>query len=178
MPKISSRSSHHQWRTSLHHHQKITRLYFQPKMGTKNHIGGIIEHTTISSRRVLYPVPCSPLKGNWRFGGTYRIDLQCRISRVKKQCESRWQAEVSGPYFHPKRRLTFNVLSCVISITTVVRTSNPTQQFSYLRLSTQGMTHPRTCFGQTICLPSVVYQPVSFLQCHSSTVREAMLDRI
>jgi hypothetical protein len=38
--------------------------------------------------------PCSPLKANRRFGGTYRFHLQGqRISRARNQRESRWQAE-------------------------------------------------------------------------------------
>jgi hypothetical protein len=37
--------------------------------------------------------PCSPLKVNRRFGGTYRLHLQVRkISRARNQVESRWQA--------------------------------------------------------------------------------------
>jgi hypothetical protein len=36
---------------------------------------------------------CSPLKVNRRFGGTYRLDLQGRISRARYQRESRRQAE-------------------------------------------------------------------------------------
>jgi hypothetical protein len=38
--------------------------------------------------------PCSPLKVNRRFGGTYRIHLQGRISRATYQHESRWQARI------------------------------------------------------------------------------------
>jgi hypothetical protein len=38
--------------------------------------------------------PCSPLKLNRRFGGKFRLHLQGRrISRVRNQRESRWQAE-------------------------------------------------------------------------------------
>jgi hypothetical protein len=54
--------------------------------------------------------PCSPLKVNRRFGGTYRTHLQGRrIRRARNQRESRWQA------VPPKRRLTFNELHGVIS---------------------------------------------------------------
>jgi hypothetical protein len=49
--------------------------------------------------------PCSPLKVNRRFGGTYHPHLQSRrISRAENQRESRWQAD-----------LTFNGLHGVIS---------------------------------------------------------------
>jgi hypothetical protein len=42
--------------------------------------------------------PCSPLKVNRRFGGTYRLHLQGkRISRARNQRENRWQAELSVP---------------------------------------------------------------------------------
>jgi hypothetical protein len=38
--------------------------------------------------------PCSRLKVNWRFGGTYRRHLQRRrISRARNQHEGKWQAE-------------------------------------------------------------------------------------
>jgi hypothetical protein len=52
--------------------------------------------------------PCIPLKGNLPFGGTYRLHLQGRISRVIYQRESR-------RYVRPKRRLTFNGLHGVLS---------------------------------------------------------------
>jgi hypothetical protein len=40
--------------------------------------------------------PCSPLKVNRRFGGTYSLHLQGRrIRRARNQCESRWQADSS-----------------------------------------------------------------------------------
>jgi hypothetical protein len=37
--------------------------------------------------------PCSPLKVNRRFGGTYRLHLQGRISQARYQREIRWQVE-------------------------------------------------------------------------------------
>jgi hypothetical protein len=38
--------------------------------------------------------PCSPLKFNRRFGGTYRLHLQGRrISQAINQRESKWQVE-------------------------------------------------------------------------------------
>jgi hypothetical protein len=33
-------------------------------------------------------MPCSPLKANRRFGGTYQLQLQGRISRARYQYES------------------------------------------------------------------------------------------
>jgi hypothetical protein len=78
--------------------------------------------------------PCSPLKVNRRFGGTYRLYLQGRrVSRARNQCEISWQAEKFRRwrrYIPPKRRLTFNGLHGVISqktvhfIITAMRTSN------------------------------------------------------
>jgi hypothetical protein len=71
--------------------------------------------------------PCSPLKVNQRFGGTYRIHLQVRTKRWRR-------------YFPPKPRLTFNGPHGVISqkialfITTAVRTSNLTT-WKWCRLS-------------------------------------------
>jgi hypothetical protein len=39
--------------------------------------------------------PCSPLKANRRFGGTYSLHLQGRrINRARNQRESMWQAEL------------------------------------------------------------------------------------
>jgi hypothetical protein len=40
--------------------------------------------------------PYSLLKVNRRFGGTYRLHLQGRISRARYQREIRWQAELSA----------------------------------------------------------------------------------
>jgi hypothetical protein len=63
---------------------------------------------------------CSPLKVNWRFGGTYRFHL------------SLFDPEKGGDMFPLKRRLTFNGLHSVILqkivlfITSTVRISNPT----------------------------------------------------
>jgi hypothetical protein len=56
--------------------------------------------------------PCSPLRVNRRFGGTYRLHLQCRkTSRAWNQSESRWQAELCfhagfllGLFFDPEDR--------------------------------------------------------------------------
>jgi hypothetical protein len=75
--------------------------------------------------------PCSPLKVNRRFGGTFRFHLQGRrISWVRNQPESMWQAEPRSRWFlaqiiirpwiwrrylPPKRRLTFNGLHGIIS---------------------------------------------------------------
>jgi hypothetical protein len=39
--------------------------------------------------------PCSPLKVNRRFGVTYRLHLQGRISRERYQHEIRWEAGLS-----------------------------------------------------------------------------------
>jgi hypothetical protein len=41
-------------------------------------------------------IPCSPLKVNWCFWGTYCLHLQSRISRARYQRESRWQAAREG----------------------------------------------------------------------------------
>jgi hypothetical protein len=42
-------------------------------------------------------MPCSPLKANWRFGGTCRLYRKCRrINQAKNQRENRWQAEVEA----------------------------------------------------------------------------------
>jgi hypothetical protein len=69
-----------------------------------------------------YITPCTPLKVNGRFGGTYRLHLQCpRISQAKKPAS----AQVVS-------RMTFNGLHGVITqkielfVTTGVKTSNPT----------------------------------------------------
>jgi hypothetical protein len=80
--------------------------------------------------------PCSPLKVNRRFGGTYRLHLQGRA--LLATCFH--AGFLLGIFFdpedgddvHPKRRLTFNGLYGFISqkvvffITTAVRTLNPT----------------------------------------------------
>jgi hypothetical protein len=72
--------------------------------------------------------PCSLLKVNRRFGGTYRFHLRgLRIILARNKRESMWQADLAGfllglffdsedrrRYFPPKRRLTFDELDGVI----------------------------------------------------------------
>jgi hypothetical protein len=66
-------------------------------------------------RAVLWDItPCTPLKVNRRFGGTYCLHLQGRrISRARNQCKSRWKARWRW-HVPPKRRLTFNGLHSYI----------------------------------------------------------------
>jgi hypothetical protein len=47
-------------------------------------------------------MPCSPLKVNWRFGGTYLLHFRGRrISQTRNKRESRWQAGFFlGLFFH------------------------------------------------------------------------------
>jgi hypothetical protein len=77
--------------------------------------------------------PCSLLKVNRRFGGTYRLLLHGRrISKAGNQRESRSQASLAWlifrswrwkRYFPPKRRSTFNWLHAVISQNIVLFTN-------------------------------------------------------
>jgi hypothetical protein len=75
--------------------------------------------------------PCSLLKVNRSFRGTYRLHLLGRISRARYQCKWRWQAEM---LLMP---LTFNGLYHIISqkivlvLTAAIGPSNPT----YLKTS-------------------------------------------
>jgi hypothetical protein len=72
--------------------------------------------------------PCSPLRVNWHFRGTYRLHLQRRkISRARNHRESRWQTKfcfLARLIFRPwrwrryaplKRWLTFNGLHGIVS---------------------------------------------------------------
>jgi hypothetical protein len=79
--------------------------------------------------------PCSLLKVRWRFGGTYRLYLQGRISRTRYKRENRLLARLIGScrrrrHVPPKHRLTFNGLhggisqTIVLFITTAVRNSD------------------------------------------------------
>jgi hypothetical protein len=51
-------------------------------------------------------MPCSLLKVNWHFGGTYCLHLRGRrISQARNQRESRWQAEplvATSLFFNPE----------------------------------------------------------------------------
>jgi hypothetical protein len=99
--------------------------------------------TTILKSSIFWDImPCSPLKVNRSFGGTWRLHLRGRIinqARNQRKTGSkqtflawlifrprRWRR-----HFPPERALTFNGLCGVISqkiemfITTAVRTSNP-----------------------------------------------------
>jgi hypothetical protein len=51
-------------------------------------------------------MPCSPLKVNWRFGGTYLLHFRGRkISQTRNKRESRWQAGFFlGLLFDPEDR--------------------------------------------------------------------------
>jgi hypothetical protein len=108
----------------------------------------------MSMKRTIFwsITPCSPLKMNRRFGGTYRLHLQVRrISRARNQRESSWQVTsacnlislwflarlIRRPrrwrrYDTSKRWLTFDGLhgvifqKIVLFKTTDLRTSNPT----------------------------------------------------
>jgi hypothetical protein len=53
----------------------------------------------IMKNTVLWDItPCSPLKVNWRFGGTCHLHLQGRrITRARNQRDSRWEAELFDP---------------------------------------------------------------------------------
>jgi hypothetical protein len=57
----------------------------------------VVKHIGAVKSTIFWDItPCSPLKVNRHFGGTYRLLLQGRrISRARNQRESRWQAETS-----------------------------------------------------------------------------------
>jgi hypothetical protein len=76
------------------------------------------ETLTVMKRTIFLDItPCSLLKVNRRFGGTYHLHLQGRrICQARYQRESRWQAEL----FSLKRHLTFNRLHSVISQMTIL----------------------------------------------------------
>jgi hypothetical protein len=90
---------------------------------------------TLKSSIVWDIMPCSPLKVNWRFGGTRRLHQQDRIISQQETwgtagsfhlLSRRWRWK---RYVPPKPRLTFNWLHRMLSqtveflITTGVRTS-------------------------------------------------------
>jgi hypothetical protein len=74
--------------------------------------------TKLTGTSFWVTMPCSLLKVNRRFGGTYRLHLRSRISRVKNQRESMWQEEprfyacfLLGLLFDPRcRRFSFATL--------------------------------------------------------------------
>jgi hypothetical protein len=59
-------------------------------------VGSEVPTAVVMKSAVFWDItPCSPLKVNRRFGGTYRLHLHGRrISRVRNQRESRWHAEL------------------------------------------------------------------------------------
>jgi hypothetical protein len=79
----------------------------------KKYVGfEVLTEVVMKSTVFWYITPCSPLKVNRNFGGTYHHHLQGRrISGAISQHESRW---LSRTYVPPKRRLTFNGLHSVI----------------------------------------------------------------
>jgi hypothetical protein len=61
----------------------------------KQNIGFEVLTTVVMKSTIFWDItPCSPLKVNRRFGGTYHLHLQGRrISRARNQRENKWQAE-------------------------------------------------------------------------------------
>jgi hypothetical protein len=61
---------------------------------TTNAFAGLEVLTEVVMKSTIFwdITPCSPLKVNQRFGGTYRLQLQGRISQATCQSESRCQA--------------------------------------------------------------------------------------
>jgi hypothetical protein len=97
-----------------------------------------------------YMTPCSFLKFNRRFGGTYRLHLLCRrIRRARYQRQSRWQAQ-----------------KIALFITTAVRTSNPRYRTSFHRLKalfSQRISSSSTtnCGGAGIAVPGMKKSQIS-----------------
>jgi hypothetical protein len=64
---------------------------------TRIHETSSSQTTEFSKSTIFWDIrPCSPLKGNCHFGGTYHVHLQGWISQARYQCESRWQAPLQG----------------------------------------------------------------------------------
>jgi hypothetical protein len=94
--------------------------------------------------------PCSPLKVNRRFRGTYRLYLQGRrTSRTRNQPESRWQTETClfslrpwrwSRYVSPKRQLTFNGLHSVRRQYTLETSANNTTKHKSSKKPRNGNT--------------------------------------
>jgi hypothetical protein len=91
-------------------------MFAPPHAGASLHVGDLqltnfvgfeVLTAVVMNNTVFWDVtPCSPLKVNRRFGGTYRLLLQGRISRARYQLESRRQAEwLSTDYteLYPRR---------------------------------------------------------------------------
>jgi hypothetical protein len=62
----------------------------------KFYVGFEVLTAVVKESSIFWDItPCSPLKVNWSFRGTYRFHLQDRrISRARYQWESRWQAKL------------------------------------------------------------------------------------
>jgi hypothetical protein len=63
------------------------------------HVGFEVLTAVVMKSTVFWDImPCSSLKVNWHFRGTYRLHLQGRrISFARNRCKRRWQA---AAYFH------------------------------------------------------------------------------
>jgi hypothetical protein len=78
-------------------------------------------HKIVNLSNIFWNItPCRPLKVNWRFGGTYCLNLQDRrISWVRYECESRWQVETFTPVFCTAYSSILNMEAIVSSETSV-----------------------------------------------------------
>jgi hypothetical protein len=78
----------------------------------RNYVGFEVLSAVVTKSTVFWVItPCSPMKVNLRFGGSYRLLLQDRrISRARNQPDSRWQVVggISTDYtaLYPRRWLT------------------------------------------------------------------------
>jgi hypothetical protein len=78
--------------------QTLYRLRY-PGSGTvvyRVQIGSEVLTAMIVKSSIFWDItPCSPLKDNRRFRGTYRLHLQDRTSRTRFKREIRWLSEIS-----------------------------------------------------------------------------------
>jgi hypothetical protein len=127
----------------------MSKLWFN--LPSASHVWLPACNILMSSRSTIFwdITPCSPLKANRRFGGTYSLHLQARMSRARFQRKNstclhltrlirpwRWRR-----YAPPERRLNSNGLHGVISqrivlfITTAVKVSVRTMISSFGKIT-------------------------------------------
>jgi hypothetical protein len=108
------------------------------------HVAGYEWANSLLKSTIFWEItPCSLLKVNRRFEGTYRFHLQGRrISRARIQHESRWQAELSGNL--PKKSYVACILTKIVVSKRLVR-DMMYNNWSMEELTTETFARHRKC---------------------------------
>jgi hypothetical protein len=105
----------------------------------------VLTAVVMKSTIFLDITPCSPLKVNRRFAGTYRLHLQGRgISRERNQHERRWQAEPASTLISCSAYSSTLKMEAICSSETSVDFQQTTRRY-FPKDSTLHLPHTSQC---------------------------------